>query len=78
LKNALAILNSIKDKRSINDTLIEKSAYIYLKALDKRMIKGRSICAMMVASTYAACREANVPRTLDEIAQTANIAVYAC
>src|SRR5215467_9754937 len=51
LKNAFAILNSIKDKR---------------------IIKGRSICAMMVASIYAACREANVPRTLDEIAQTAN------
>ena len=49
LKNAFAILNSIKDKLSINDTLIEKSAYIYRKALDKRK-----------------------PRTLDEIAQTAN------
>ena len=72
LKNAFAILNSIKDKLSINDTLIEKSAYIYRKALDKRIIKGRSICALMVASIYAACREANVPRTLDEIAQTAN------
>ena len=72
LKNAFAILNSIKDKLSINDTLIEKSAYIYRKALDKRIIKGRSICAMMVASIYATCREANVPRTLDEIAQTAN------
>jgi transcription initiation factor TFIIB len=72
LKNAFAILNSIKDKLSINDTLTEKSAYIYRKALDKRIIKGRSICALMVASIYAACREANVPRTLDEIAQTAN------
>jgi transcription initiation factor TFIIB len=72
LKNAFAILNSIKDKPSINDTLMEKSAYIYRKALDKRIIKGRSICALIVASIYAACREANVPRTLDEIAQTAN------
>src|SRR5215469_6080917 len=31
LKNAFAILNNIKDKLSINDTLIEKSAYIYRK-----------------------------------------------
>ena len=72
LKNAFVILNSIKDKLSINDTLIEKSAYNYRKALDKRIIKGRSIRAMLVASIYAACRELNVPRTLDEIAQTAN------
>jgi len=78
LKNAFAILNNIKDKLSINDTLIEKSAYIYRKALDKRITKGRTICAVMVASIYAACREANVPRTLDEIAQTANTdAVFA-
>jgi transcription initiation factor TFIIB len=27
---------------------------------------------MVVASVYAACRELNVPRTLDEIAETAN------
>jgi hypothetical protein len=31
----------------------------------------------MVASIYAACREANVPRTLDGIAQTANTAIFA-
>ena len=54
LKNAFVILNSIKDKLSINDTLIEKSAYNYRKALDKRIIKGRSIRAMLVASIYAA------------------------
>jgi transcription initiation factor TFIIB len=72
LKNAFAILNTVKDKLSLNDALIEKSAYNYRKALDKRIIKGRSIRAVVVASVYAACRELNVPRTLGEIAQTAN------
>jgi transcription initiation factor TFIIIB Brf1 subunit/transcription initiation factor TFIIB len=44
--------------RYLKQTLakMKKSAYIYRKALDKRIIKGRSICAMMVASIYAACR----------------------
>ena len=56
LKKAFAILNNIKDKLSINDTLVEKSAYIYRKALDKRITKERTICAVMVASIYAACR----------------------
>src|SRR5215831_8658791 len=37
-------LHSIKDKLSINDTLIEKSAYIYRKALDKRIIKNPAKC----------------------------------
>src|ERR687884_20746 len=72
LKNAFAILSTIKDKLSLNDALIEKSAYNYRKALDRRIIKGRSIRALVVASVYAACRELNVPRTLDEIAETAN------
>jgi transcription initiation factor TFIIB len=72
LKNAFSILNSIKDKLSLNDPLIEKSAYYYRKALDKRIIKGRSIRAMVVASIYAACREFNTPRSIEEIAQTAN------
>ena len=72
LKNAFAILSTIRDKLSLNDALIEKSAYNYRKALDKHIIKGRSIRALVVASVYAACRELNVPRTLDEIAETAN------
>ena len=62
LKNAFAILGTIKDKLSLNDALIEKSAYNYRKALDKHIIKGRSIRALVVASVYAACRELNVPR----------------
>jgi transcription initiation factor TFIIB len=72
LKNAFAILSTIKDKLSLSDALIEKSAYNYRKALEKRIVKGRSIRSLVVASIYAACRELNVPRTLDEIAQTAN------
>jgi transcription initiation factor TFIIB len=72
LKNAFAILSSLKDKLSLNDVLIEKSAYNYRKTLEKRIIKGRSIRALVVASIYAACRELNVPRTLEEIAKTAN------
>ena len=72
LKNAFAILNCIKDKLSLSEAILEKSAYNYRKALEKRIIKGRSIRALVVASVYAACRELNVPRTLDEIAETAN------
>src|SRR5207244_11918571 len=72
LKNDIATLNSGKDKLSLYDALIEKSAYNYRKALDKRIIKGRSIRALVVASVYTACRELHVPRTLGEIAQTAN------
>lgn len=72
LKNAFAILSTIKDKLSLSDTLIEKAAYNYRKALDKKIIKGRSIRALIVAAVYAACRDLSVPRTLEEISVAAN------
>lgn len=72
LKNAFAILSTIKDKLSLSDTLIEKAAYNYRKALDKKIIKGRSIRALIVAAVYAACRDLSVPRTLEEISAAAN------
>jgi transcription initiation factor TFIIB len=72
LKNAFAILSTIKDKLSLSDTLIEKAAYNYRKALDKKIIKGRSIRALIVAAVYAACRDLSVPRTLEEISTAAN------
>jgi transcription initiation factor TFIIB len=72
LKNAFAILSTIKDKLSLSDTLIEKAAYNYRKALDRRIIKGRSIRALIVAAVYAACRDLAIPRTLEEISVAAN------
>src|ERR671935_374829 len=72
LKNAFAILSTIKDKLSLSETLIEKAAYNYRKALDKKIIKGRSIRALIVAAVYAACRDLSVPRTLEEISSAAN------
>jgi transcription initiation factor TFIIB len=72
LKNAFAMLSTIKDKLSLSDMLIEKAAYNYRKALDKKIIKGRSIRALIVAAVYAACRDLAVPRTLEEISIAAN------
>ena len=72
LKNAFAILSSIRDKLSLSEMLIEKAAYNYRKALDHHIIKGRSIRALIVAAVYAACRDLSVPRTLEEIASAAN------
>ena len=69
LKNAFAILIRIKDKLSLSDTIVEKSAYYYRKILDENLIKGRSIKGFVVACVYASCREMNVPRTIEEIAE---------
>ena len=72
LKYAFEIMSRIKDKLSLTDVVIEKAAYIYRRALFKKLIHGRSTESMVVASVYAACRKLNVPRKLDEISVTIN------
>ncbi|MCJ2563779.1 MAG: transcription initiation factor IIB, partial [Candidatus Thermoplasmatota archaeon] len=39
----------------------------------KNLIRGRSIEGVVAASLYAACRQCNVPRTLDEIAGSSRV-----
>ena len=43
LRQALSEMDKLKAKLSLNDTVIEKAAYIYRKAIEKSLVKGRSI-----------------------------------
>jgi len=72
-RRAFSELHRLQDKLSLPDSVLEKAAYIYRKALAKKLVRGRSISAMIGSSLYAACREAETPRTLKEVAETSNI-----
>ena len=72
-RQAFNELYKLKDKLSLSDPVVEKAAYIYRKALEKKLVRGRSISGMMGAALYAACREVETPRTLKDIAETTNI-----
>jgi len=71
-RHAFNELSRLKDKLALSDLVVEKAAYIYRKAIGKKMIRGRTISGMMGAALYAACREVETPRTLKEIAETIN------
>ena len=73
LRQALGELTRLKDKIAISSNVLEKSAYLYRKALEKKLVRGRSISAMIAASLYAACRDTETPRTLKDIADAANV-----
>ena len=73
LRQALNELNRLKDKLTISSNVLEKAAYLYRKALEKKLVRGRSISAMIAASLYAACRDTETPRTLKDIADAANV-----
>jgi transcription initiation factor TFIIB len=73
LRQALTELNRLKDKLAISANVLEKAAYIYRKAMEKNLSRGRSISAMIAASLYAACRDTETPRTLNDVADAANV-----
>ena len=69
LKIVIDLLNRIKDKLSLTSVCIEEALQHYKKALEKGLIKGRSIKEMIVACVYLVCKKVNIPRTLSEISQ---------
>jgi transcription initiation factor TFIIB len=73
LRQALSQLSTLKDKLSLSDSVIEKASYIYRKALEKGLVRGRSISALIAAALYAACRDTETPRTLKDVADAGNI-----
>ncbi len=73
LRQALNEMDKLKDKLALGDAVIEKAAYIYRKAMDKKLVRGRSIHGLVAACLYAACRNTETPRSLDDIAEGINI-----
>ena len=73
LRQALNEMNKLKDKLSLSDTVIQKSAYIYRKALEKKLVRGRSIQGLVAACLYAAWRNTETPRTLQDISNGMNV-----
>ena len=69
LAQAMAELDRLSDKVFIPSQIKEKAAVIYRKALDKGLVRGRSIAAIAAAALYAACRGSGTPRTLREISE---------
>ena len=64
LRQALNEMNKVQDKLALTDSVVEKAAYIYRKALEKKLVRGRSIQGLVAACLYAACRNTETPRTL--------------
>src|SRR5579862_2206134 len=73
LRQAFSELDRLSDKLSVSDAVIEKAAYIYRKALERGLVRGRSISALIAASLYAACRDTETPRTLKDVSAVSNV-----
>jgi len=69
LAQAMAELDRLSDKVSAPGPVKEMAAVIYRKALNKGLVRGRSIAAIAAASLYAACRTTGTPTNLREISE---------
>ena len=68
LRNAFVKLDILKDKLGLIDSVVEKAAYIYRKAQERGLVRGRTISGVLAAAIYIACREMGISRTLKDIA----------
>jgi transcription initiation factor TFIIB len=73
LSKAFTKLHGMKTKLGIPNNVVENAAYIYRKAVNAKLTRGRTMNSLIAASLYAACRENNIPRTLDDIAEAGNV-----
>ncbi len=73
LAYALGELDRMASGMGLPRNVRETGAMIYRKAVNKNLIRGRSIEGVVAASLYAACRQCGVPRTLDEIAGASRV-----
>ena len=73
LRQAFNEMRMFAEKLALRDEVLEKAAYIYRKAVERGLTRGRSIIQISAAALYAACRDMEVPRTLKDVAAVSNI-----
>lgn len=70
---AMVELEKMTDKLVVSQAVKERAAYIYRKALEHGLLRGRSITGISAASLYAALRDTETPRTIKDIAAVSNL-----
>lgn len=69
LVSALSEIRRLASTMGLPNHVKERSAAIYREAVEKNLIRGRSLKIVATAVLYTACRELDIPRTLDEFAE---------
>ena len=70
---AFSDMNNLRTKLALPDPVMETAAYRYRKSVERKLTRGRSIRAMVGACVYFACRDAEISRSLNDIAKTINL-----
>jgi transcription initiation factor TFIIB len=66
-------LKRISSNINLPNHVKEEAMRLYIEAFKRKLLRGRSINAMVAACLYLACRKKDVPRTLQEILDEASV-----
>jgi transcription initiation factor TFIIB len=73
LAQAMTEMDRLTSQLGLSRSIKELAAMLYRKLIVKRLVRSRSIDAMVAASIYAACRLRKTPRSLREIARYSRV-----
>jgi len=73
LKLALAELKRVSSFLKLPKSVEEEAARIYTLAVQRSLVRGRSMESVVAGALYAACRRHDIPRTLDELSEASGI-----
>jgi transcription initiation factor TFIIB len=73
LARALSEIGRMSDMLGLPKNIVETSAITYRKAVNEGLIRGRSIKSMATATTYLACRQNKLVRTISELSKASGI-----
>ncbi|MBS3153662.1 transcription initiation factor IIB [Candidatus Woesearchaeota archaeon] len=73
LKLALAELKRVASYLKLPASVEEEAARVYTMAVQRGLVRGRSMESVVAGALYAACRRHEIPRTLDELSEASGI-----
>ncbi|WP_415381037.1 transcription initiation factor IIB [Halosimplex sp. TS25] len=73
LKQALGEIDRMASALGLPKTVRETASVIYRRALEENLLPGRSIEGVATSALYAAARQANTPRSLDEMTAVSRV-----
>ncbi len=73
LIRAFTLLDGLRSKLALPDYVVEKSAYLFRKVEQKKLLPGRSNQAVLCTVVYIACRLTNTPRTINDVGKAGGV-----
>jgi len=73
LKQALGEIERMGSALGLSESIRETASVIYRRALKEDLLPGRSIEGVASAATYAAARQAGMPRSIDEVVAVSRV-----